>query len=52
MLSDERAIRKFVGERLADFKTPRRVVIIDEIPKGPSGKPQRIGLAEKLGLVD
>jgi acyl-CoA synthetase (AMP-forming)/AMP-acid ligase II len=44
-------ICRFVGERLADFKVPRRVVILDEIPKGPTGKPQRIGLAEKLGLT-
>ena len=49
--SDERAIRKFVGERVADFKTPRRVVILEEIPKGATGKIQRIGLAEKLGLT-
>ena len=48
--ADERTIRRFVGERVADFKTPRRVVILDEIPKGPTGKVQRIGLAEKLGL--
>ncbi len=50
--SDERAIRKFVGARLADFKTPRRVVILDEIPKGATGKVQRIGLAEQLGLAE
>jgi pyrroline-5-carboxylate reductase len=29
---------------------PRKVVILDEIPKGATGKLQRIGLAEKLGL--
>ena len=46
----ERDIRKFVGERIADFKTPRRIVILDEIPKGATGKIQRIGLAAKLGL--
>jgi oxalate---CoA ligase len=28
-----------------------RVVILDEIPKGATGKLQRIGLAEKLGLA-
>ncbi|MXX32272.1 MAG: AMP-binding protein [Chloroflexi bacterium] len=50
--SDERAIRRFVGERIADFKTPRRIVILDEIPKGATGKVQRIGLAEKLGLAE
>ena len=48
--ADERAIRRFVGERVADFKTPRRIVILAEIPKGATGKIQRIGLAEKLGL--
>jgi len=48
--ADEAGIRAFVRERLADFKTPRRVVILEEIPKGATGKLQRIGLAEKLGL--
>jgi len=47
----ERQIREFVAERLADFKVPRRIVVLDEIPKGPTGKLQRIGLAEKLGLT-
>ncbi len=46
----EQEIREFAGGRLADFKVPRRVVFLDEIPKGPTGKLQRIGLAEKLGL--
>lgn len=47
----ERDIRDFAAERLADFKVPRKVVILEEIPKGATGKMQRIGLAEKLGLV-
>jgi acyl-CoA synthetase (AMP-forming)/AMP-acid ligase II len=46
----EQEIRSFAAGRLADFKVPRRVVILDEIPKGATGKLQRIGLAEKLGL--
>ncbi|MEL6700459.1 MAG: AMP-binding protein, partial [Pseudomonadota bacterium] len=50
--ADERAIRDFALERLADFKAPRRVVILPEIPKGATGKMQRIGMAEKLGLVE
>jgi oxalate---CoA ligase len=41
-------IRDFAAARLADFKVPRRVLIVDEIPKGPTGKLQRIGLADKL----
>src|SRR5262249_14400778 len=47
----ESEIQEFVSKRLADFKVPRRVIILKDIPKGPTGKPQRIGLAEKLGLT-
>lgn len=43
-------IREFVAEHLADFKVPRKVIFLDEIPKGATGKLQRIGLHEKLGL--
>jgi acyl-CoA synthetase (AMP-forming)/AMP-acid ligase II len=46
----EADLRKFIGERVADFKVPRKVLFLDEIPKGATGKLQRIGLAEKLGL--
>ncbi len=51
MDATDREIRDFALERLADFKVPRKVIILDEIPKGATGKLQRIGLAEKLGLV-
>ena len=47
----ERDIRQYAAEKLADFKVPRQVVILDEIPKGATGKLQRIGLAEKLGIT-
>ena len=46
-----REIRDFAAGRMADFKVPRHVVILAEIPKGATGKLQRIGLAEKLGLA-
>ncbi len=46
----ERELRDFVAARLADFKVPRKVVFLAEIPKGPTGKLQRLGLAAKLGL--
>jgi acyl-CoA synthetase (AMP-forming)/AMP-acid ligase II len=46
----ERELRDFAAGRLADFKVPRRIVVLDEIPKGATGKLQRIGLAQKLGL--
>jgi acyl-CoA synthetase (AMP-forming)/AMP-acid ligase II len=44
-------IRQFVIGRIADFKVPSQVIILAELPKGPSGKVQRIGLAAKLGLA-
>ena len=46
--STEREIREFAFDRLSDFKVPSRVIFVSEIPKGPTGKLQRIGLAEKL----
>jgi len=46
----ERELRHFCASRLADFKVPRKVVLLTEIPKGATGKLQRIGLAQKLGL--
>ena len=49
--TDEAAIRDFCATRMAAFKVPRRIVILAEIPKGATGKLQRIGLAEKLGLA-
>jgi acyl-CoA synthetase (AMP-forming)/AMP-acid ligase II len=47
----ERELRDFAAEKLADFKVPRKIVLLPEIPKGATGKLQRIGLAKKLGLA-
>jgi oxalate---CoA ligase len=44
----ERALRQHVADRLAAYKVPQQIVFVDSIPKGPTGKVQRIGLAEKL----
>lgn len=49
--ASEQEIRDYAATRLADFKVPRKIVFLTEIPKGATGKLQRIGLAEKLGLV-
>jgi acyl-CoA synthetase (AMP-forming)/AMP-acid ligase II len=46
----ENELREFAGRTLADFKVPRKILFLDEIPKGATGKLQRIGLAAKLGL--
>ena len=48
----EHDIREFADRRLSHFKVPRRVVFLDEIPKGPTGKLQRVGLAKRLGLAE
>jgi acyl-CoA synthetase (AMP-forming)/AMP-acid ligase II len=48
---DERELRDFVSARVADFKVPRKIIFLTEIPKGATGKPQRIGLAQKLGMT-
>jgi acyl-CoA synthetase (AMP-forming)/AMP-acid ligase II/acyl carrier protein len=48
----ERELRLFAAERLASHKVPRRVVLCEEIPKGPTGKLQRRGLAERFELAD
>jgi len=48
--ASEKDLREFAAKRLADFKVPRKILILPEIPKGATGKTQRIGLAQKLGL--
>lgn len=44
-------VQRFVRERLAAFKVPREILFLQDIPKGPTGKVQRIGMAERIGLV-
>lgn len=46
----EQEIRDFCATRLAAYKVPRHILLRDDIPKGATGKVQRIGLAAKLGL--
>jgi len=48
---EERELREFAAARLADFKVPQRIYVRDELPLGATGKVQRIGMAEKLGLI-
>jgi len=48
----ELELQKFVAQRLAAFKVPRRIVVLDALPTGPTGKLQRLGLATPLGLAD
>jgi acyl-CoA synthetase (AMP-forming)/AMP-acid ligase II len=48
---DEPTVRKTLSQSLAEFKVPARVLFLAEIPKGPTGKVQRIGLAERLASL-
>ena len=45
-------LRSFVRSRLAAFKVPRTLLIVDDIPSGPTGKPQRLTLARLFGLEE
>jgi len=46
----DRELQDFVAQHAADFKVPKKILFMDELPKGATGKLQRIGLAQKLGL--
>jgi acyl-CoA synthetase (AMP-forming)/AMP-acid ligase II len=45
---NETELRQFVFSKLAPFKVPRQILIVDEIPKGAFGKLQRSRLADLL----
>jgi amino acid adenylation domain-containing protein len=49
-VAGERELQEHVAQRLAAFKVPRAFAFLDEIPKGPTGKVQRVGLAARLGM--
>jgi acyl-CoA synthetase (AMP-forming)/AMP-acid ligase II len=49
--ASEHELKSFLSQRLAAFKVPKKILLLPEIPKGATGKLQRIGLAEKLGLA-
>lgn len=47
----EALLIEHVAPRLAPFKVPGRVILADDIPTGPTGKPRRWDLPEALGLA-
>ncbi|HWE25267.1 MAG TPA: acyl--CoA ligase [Myxococcales bacterium] len=51
MACTERELREFAARHLEHWKVPRKFHFVREIPKGRTGKLQRIGLAAKLGLA-
>jgi acyl-CoA synthetase (AMP-forming)/AMP-acid ligase II/acyl carrier protein len=44
----EADIREYLGSRLAAYKIPSRILFVDDLPKGATGKIQRIELAKKF----
>jgi acyl-CoA synthetase (AMP-forming)/AMP-acid ligase II/thioesterase domain-containing protein/acyl carrier protein len=51
VLSDE-IVARYLRGKLAPFKVPRRILIVNEIPKGPTGKFSRRMMAEAFGLTE
>src|ERR1700733_9923118 len=49
---DERALLGFCETHLGHFKAPMRIHFADDLPKGPSGKVQRLRLVEHAAMPD
>ena len=49
--ADERELLAFCESRLGPFKTPTRIHFVDDLPKGPSGKVQRLHLREEAAQL-
>ena len=47
----EREILRFVEGRLAPYKVPSTLRILDELPRGATGKVRRLDMARQLGLA-
>lgn len=44
----ESTLREFLSHRLAAYKIPTRILLVEDLPKSTTGKLQRVGLAEKF----
>jgi acyl-CoA synthetase (AMP-forming)/AMP-acid ligase II len=49
--ADERELREHCAQSLAEFKVPRQIHILEALPRGATGKLQRISMARTLGLA-
>jgi acyl-CoA synthetase (AMP-forming)/AMP-acid ligase II len=50
--ASERELRAYCASRLADFKVPRQIHILAALPRGATGKLQRLTMAKILALGD
>jgi acyl-CoA synthetase (AMP-forming)/AMP-acid ligase II/acyl carrier protein len=49
--ANEQELRGHAFSQLAPHEVPSRIVLLETLPRGATGKLQRIGLAEKLGAI-
>jgi thioesterase domain-containing protein/acyl carrier protein len=47
----ESALQDFAARRIARFKIPRRMLFLEHIPKGATGKPNRAALSERFSAA-
>jgi len=50
--ASEQELREHCARSLADFKVPRQIHILDALPRGATGKLQRINMAKTLGIAE
>lgn len=48
---DEKELKQYCSQYLADFKVPRKFHFLEALPRGATGKPQRLKMAELLGII-
>ena len=48
---DEKELRQYCLQYLADFKVPRKFHFLESLPRGATGKPQRLKMAELLKIT-
>jgi hypothetical protein len=48
----ERELREYAAARLADYKVPSRVFMLDAIPRNATGKVQRLKLTERFSTTE
>jgi oxalate---CoA ligase len=51
MTASQIELRTFVSDRLAAFKVPRRIFVVEDLPKGLSGKVLRQNLGNRFSVV-
>jgi oxalate---CoA ligase len=49
--ASEEQLKRFLAERLAGFKVPRRILLLSSLPRGDTGKIQRSALSEAYGTT-